>query len=724
MSKNSYVFKVSGKMARLLGRESVSSDTAAIFELIKNAYDADAESVQIIFKDILKNNGKNAKIIIKDNGHGMDIDSINNKWMVIGTDDKEETQLSRTKKRIFIGNKGIGRFATEKLCKKVTMISKPDTMKKILSLTINWEEYEKKNITFNDVKIPLQTHERENIDDVGLELVLEGLRESWPKKKILELYETIRSIILPKELISKNDTFNISIIAKEFPDLEHVVVKSSLLKYAPYELIAKINNNHDTNAKFIIKKEGKIVETKNFDFNDVKIKYGEAWNNFGKCKLMIYIFPGTSKYESWNDYYKISKIGHVRQILKKIHGVKIYRDGFWVRPYGDIDNDWLNLEGERVQANLKIGNSQIVGFVIISKKDNPMIEDTTTRERLVENNAYYSMQRFVKQAMEIMYQYKRRIQKEYEENEPKIQHENLINSDLKKISFNINESKMNSEVKKDTISMISSITKTFKKYKKLSEDNMDELETRERFNRNLASLGISTAATSHELRPIIGNLGSTSKTIIDNLKKDKKIWKLYEQSAVSLNSNIVAIHHYVQFILHFIRHISDEDKEKPKKRIINIVDELDKFSTGIDSLMKQQHINITVNVHPKNLTIYMYGADFLSIILNLYSNSLKSFEQKKKTDKTFRREIIIDVTEENKNFNMKFIDNGMGIKPSNKDIIFEALHTTYDEGTGLGLTILRDLLHEYSGTIEVADKNESNIGATFIISIPMINLEK
>ena len=125
MSKNSYVFKVSGKMARLLGRESVSSDTAAIFELIKNAYDADAESVQIIFKDILKNNGKNAKIIIKDNGHGMDIDSINNKWMVIGTDDKEETQLSRTKKRIFIGNKGIGRFATEKLCKKVTMISKP-----------------------------------------------------------------------------------------------------------------------------------------------------------------------------------------------------------------------------------------------------------------------------------------------------------------------------------------------------------------------------------------------------------------------------------------------------------------------------------------------------------------------------------------------------------------------------------------------------------------------
>ena len=353
-----------------------------------------------------------------------------------------------------------------------------------------------------------------------------------------------------------------------------------------------------------------------------------------------------------------------------------------------------------------------------------MIQDTTTRERLVENNAYYSMRIFVTQAIEIMHKYKKTIRKEYEENEPKIQHENLINSDLKKISFNINESKMNPDIKKYTVSMINNITKTFKKYKKISEDNIDELETRERFNRNLASLGISTAAASHELRPVIGNLASTSKAIIHNLKNDTKIWKLYEQSAVSLNSNIVTIDHYVKFILHFVRRISDEDGKESKKCMIDITHELGEFLTGIESLMKQQHIKITVNVHPVNLKIYMYGADFLSIILNLYSNSLKSFEEKTKTDKVFTKEIIIDVTEENKNFNMKFTDNGIGIAPSNKDMIFEALHTAYDEGTGLGLTILRDLLHEYGGTIEVADKNKSNIGATFIISIPMINLEK
>ncbi len=85
MRKKAIQFKFSGKMARLLGRESVSSDVAALFELIKNAYDADAEKVDISFENFTSKNKKNARIIIKDNGYGMNMDSIENKWMVIGT---------------------------------------------------------------------------------------------------------------------------------------------------------------------------------------------------------------------------------------------------------------------------------------------------------------------------------------------------------------------------------------------------------------------------------------------------------------------------------------------------------------------------------------------------------------------------------------------------------------------------------------------------------------
>src|SRR5206468_5357868 len=87
-------FQFSGKMARLLGRESVSSDIAALFELVKNSYDADAEKVDVTFENFLKDDGKNAKIIVEDFGTGMTVEDIENKWLVIGTDVKERSPFT------------------------------------------------------------------------------------------------------------------------------------------------------------------------------------------------------------------------------------------------------------------------------------------------------------------------------------------------------------------------------------------------------------------------------------------------------------------------------------------------------------------------------------------------------------------------------------------------------------------------------------------------------
>src|SRR3989344_9686545 len=145
-------------MARLLGRESVSSDIAAIFELVKNSYDADASLVTITFENFRLEDGKQGRIIIKDDGDGMSSEDIETKWMIIGTDSKEREQFSRKRRRV-IGNKGIGRFATEKLCKKVIIISKPREDNQELKLTIDWKEYEKENITFNDIKNPFEVIE-------------------------------------------------------------------------------------------------------------------------------------------------------------------------------------------------------------------------------------------------------------------------------------------------------------------------------------------------------------------------------------------------------------------------------------------------------------------------------------------------------------------------------------------------------------------------------------
>jgi HSP90 family molecular chaperone len=119
--ENSLSCRFSGKIERLLGRESVSSEIVALFELIKNSYDADATRVEVIFKDVTKPGGT---IRIKDDGHGMTIEDFKDRWMIVGTESKERHTTSKKGRRM-VGEKGVGRFSTEKLARKVTVISNP-----------------------------------------------------------------------------------------------------------------------------------------------------------------------------------------------------------------------------------------------------------------------------------------------------------------------------------------------------------------------------------------------------------------------------------------------------------------------------------------------------------------------------------------------------------------------------------------------------------------------
>lgn len=187
-------FNVSSKTARLIGRENISDSNGAIIELVKNAYDADADSVyikfDIIFENIpekiaisetkdyfnkeeynvlasfyeqkgdvlIKKNNLTAEqeqtlksllfsknsIIILDNGSGMDENIIKTIWMNIGTSDKEINTYSK-KGRIKTGAKGIGRFALEKLSQKTTVYSKTEN-EKLVYWNLDWMQFDKKDL--------------------------------------------------------------------------------------------------------------------------------------------------------------------------------------------------------------------------------------------------------------------------------------------------------------------------------------------------------------------------------------------------------------------------------------------------------------------------------------------------------------------------------------------------------------------------------------------------
>ena len=131
-------FRVAGKLASLLGEQSVSNSKVALIELIKNSYDADATSVLIKFENIRSGSGK---ITITDNGSGMDHNKLTNDWMRIATTDKERNQYT-PKKRRKIGEKGIGRFAIQKLSLKTEIVSRPEKNEEGYRLQFDWKKFE------------------------------------------------------------------------------------------------------------------------------------------------------------------------------------------------------------------------------------------------------------------------------------------------------------------------------------------------------------------------------------------------------------------------------------------------------------------------------------------------------------------------------------------------------------------------------------------------------
>ena len=132
---------------RLLGRELITDRVTAVFELVKNCYDANATSVTVDLVNVSSKKKEDRKIIISDNGIGMSFVDIRDKWMVVGTNSKRTKPFSDPPfNRKLVGEKGVGRFAVDKLGERLVIHTKQVDEKDWLDVTINWDEYESENL--------------------------------------------------------------------------------------------------------------------------------------------------------------------------------------------------------------------------------------------------------------------------------------------------------------------------------------------------------------------------------------------------------------------------------------------------------------------------------------------------------------------------------------------------------------------------------------------------
>ncbi|WP_353718682.1 ATP-binding protein [Dyadobacter sp. 676] len=186
-------FSVDAGIINRLGLELVAKSETALAELIKNAYDADANVVSLYFENADSEGGS---LTIEDDGAGMDKTQLIKGFMRLATTDKLHNSISKQYNRPKAGRKGIGRFSTQRLGKRLEIITQAENKKTAHKLVINWDDYrtdkEISQVT-NELNVVIKGRPKGE----GTTLLISDLREKWSDADIRRVYRYVAELIQP-----------------------------------------------------------------------------------------------------------------------------------------------------------------------------------------------------------------------------------------------------------------------------------------------------------------------------------------------------------------------------------------------------------------------------------------------------------------------------------------------------------------------------------------------
>jgi signal transduction histidine kinase len=761
-------FNVSARTARLIGQENFATADGAVIELVKNCYDADA-SICLVILDTVTDS-----LYLIDNGDGMTEDVIRSHWMTIGTDNKQ-FDFKSVKKRVKTGAKGIGRFALDRLGKQCEMITKTADHTAVI-WTVDWTQFEQKNKNISDIfasvnqisSFEFDSYIAQLVSDLnipseiltqwednkGTVIKIKNLKDDWDEKSIADLYSNLEILIPPLE----TNVFKIFFYWTEKP-IEYGPVSSALFDDYDYKLKAICKSDGDLEV-IVERKElnvdgldrlGFFTKSKlsGEQYSEEAFKNGSytkrlnvtnllpGFKNIDNNKILSKVGPfdftffflkrggGQEKEEGHGKYPYNAVSYHERAFwLDRFGGVKIFRDNFRVRPYGETNGsafDWLDL-GKRALSNptvtrpgYRVRPQQVYGVINISRLDNSYFQDKSSREGLQENEIFMVFKEILKGIIEIF------------END-----RNQIMMSLKKIYDDANP-KENAKAKADKLIKSRKKSKTdgsnvtpaiiqdgekieeeeevlIDAYEAIKEE-IDDLVDEQKLLRVLASAGLIVTSFAHELKNLSDRIVPRSeemRVILDKVIDKDKLASLpdYEDPYIMLDDmkkQDARLENWLKFALSAVR------KDKRSRKIINMVAYVEELNRTWVPLLEKRGIILTIDKkHFVEVNFSGHEIDLDGIFNNLIANSIDAF---KRVDADDNRIIKLSFVFEAKAgiTTVVYEDSGPGLSEDITDpnIIFQPFFTTKRErrtgektGTGLGMWIVKSSIESYKGTTE------------------------
>lgn len=379
-------FKVSSAIKDLVGKDLITSDNIAIFELVKNSYDAYASHVVITFTE--------NKIIIADNGKGMSLSDLNNKWLFLGysakKDDTEDERSEKQKsyrdkiKRYYAGAKGIGRFSCDRLGRFLKLTTKTQDASAAEQIYVDWAKFElDQKIIFENVDVKHSTltgacifPDQSNCGTIIEITELHDEETPWTRKRLLELKRSLQKLINP---FSGTNDFVIEIVCerekgedskrieagKNFDrDIVNGPLKNSIIE------VLKLK----TTQIDIVIKEG-FIHTTLTDRGVEMYKIRERNTLFpliNNAKVSLSFLNRAAK----TNFTKLMGVES-----KNYGSVFLFRNGFRILPYGETGDDSWGIDFRAQQGRARyIGSRDLLGRVDIFVENNNDLKEASSRD--------------------------------------------------------------------------------------------------------------------------------------------------------------------------------------------------------------------------------------------------------------------------------------------------------------------------------------------------------
>lgn len=394
-------FRPRARLVSVLGEHLISDQAVGLIEIVKNAYDADATEVAIEILGL--SSPDTTTVIVRDNGTGMTIQDIEEKWLSPAVNHKERAKQEQHRSplgRLPIGEKGVGRFAVHQIGRSLELITRSPASSEIL-LPINWDEFETGERYLDAVDLKVREREPQFFtgDNTGTLIKIRRARCQWTRALLEKVHRTLRRLQSPLRQ-DEHANFKIILTCPDYPEFENLD-STDVLEHAHYEFRALIDDLGGCDFEYKCNHPGVESRTKSDtadllplaskEMHGPKPACGEFWIN-------LYVWDRTK------DYLSQSRIS--AKELDAQCGVSLFRDHLRVLPYGEPGNDWLLLDQERIQdPSGKIGNNQVIGLIEVLQSNNLQLRDTTNREGLIENAAFQDLKALTRAAIRLFTTY-------------------------------------------------------------------------------------------------------------------------------------------------------------------------------------------------------------------------------------------------------------------------------------------------------------------------------